>query len=249
MTLTIAAAQSASVPGAVSRNVAHHMKFAAQAALSGVQFLVFPELSLTGYELTLARANAILPTNPLLEPLHRFATEAVMTIAAGAPVPDDSGALRIAALVFAPDAPVSVHTKVHVHESELHVFTPGAGGPLLRLGEANAALAICADASHPQHAAHAAAQGANLYAAGVMITDNAYHRKTALMRNYAASHRMAVLMANYSGISGGDPSAGKSIIWDENGCVIAASADAGECLVIANRAGAVWSGAVHPASR
>ena len=55
MTLVIAAAQSASVPGNVSRNVTRHLQFGAVAADKGVQLLVFPELSLTGYEPAIAR--------------------------------------------------------------------------------------------------------------------------------------------------------------------------------------------------
>ena len=54
MTLIIAAAQSASVPGNVSRNVARHLQFAPWPAGNGAQLLVFPELSLTGYEPAIA---------------------------------------------------------------------------------------------------------------------------------------------------------------------------------------------------
>lgn len=49
-TLTIAAAQSISVAGDLPGNIARHLDFMASAAEQGVQLLVFPELSLTGYE-------------------------------------------------------------------------------------------------------------------------------------------------------------------------------------------------------
>lgn len=61
MRLRIAAAQSASVPGDIAQNVAHHVQFGTLAAKRGVQLLVFPELSLTGYELGLARAHPVRP--------------------------------------------------------------------------------------------------------------------------------------------------------------------------------------------
>ena len=48
---TVAAAQSTSVPLDVVANVRNHLRFLEAAAQHGVQWLVFPELSLTGYEL------------------------------------------------------------------------------------------------------------------------------------------------------------------------------------------------------
>ena len=43
MSFIIAAAQSASEPGDISRNIDHHLRFGAIAAERGVQLLVFPE--------------------------------------------------------------------------------------------------------------------------------------------------------------------------------------------------------------
>ena len=248
MRLIIAAAQSASAPGDISRNVSHHLRFGAIAAERGVQLLVFPELSLTGYELTLARSNAVRPDSPALNPLRHLATQAQMTVVAGAPVLNDNDELHIAALAFRPDGSVSTYTKVHVHQSELGVFTPGPGGSALLVEEATVALAICADASHPQHAASAAARGANVYAAGVMIDEIGYARKVPLLRNYALEHKMAVLMANYSGVTGGDVSAGKSALWSEDGQLVAASAGTEEALVVGMKQNGVWNGVVLPLS-
>ena len=51
MTLIIAAAQSASVPDNLGQSVIRHLRFGIIAAEHGVRLLVFPEVSLTGYEL------------------------------------------------------------------------------------------------------------------------------------------------------------------------------------------------------
>ena len=56
-----AAAQSISVAGDVQANLAHHQRFMQVAAELDVQLLVFPELSLTGYERGLAADLAVLP--------------------------------------------------------------------------------------------------------------------------------------------------------------------------------------------
>jgi len=244
MSLIIAAAQSASVPGDVARNVEHHLRFGAMAAEHGVQLLVFPELSLIGYELALARANAIDPDSAALDALRKFAERTGMTVVVGAPVPNQDGGLHAAAFAIRPDSSVAIHSKVHVHESELGVFAPGPGGEVLHVGEAAVALAICRDASFAEHVASAAARGANVYAAGVMIDEAGYARKVPLMEGYARQHKMAVLMANYSGVTGGEQSAGKSAIWSEDGRVVAASTGAEEELVVGRKHEGVWSGTV-----
>lgn len=248
MSLTIAAAQSASVPGDISQNVAHHLRFGTLAAERGAQLLVFPELSLTGYELTIARSNAVRPDSSDLDPLRHLATHAQMTVVVGAPVLNDRDELHIAALTIRPDGSVLTYAKEYVHQSEEAVFRSGPGGPTLLVEDATVALAICADATHPEHAAHAAARGANVYAVGVMITEDGYTRKVTLLKNYALEHRMTVLMANYSGATGGWLSAGKSALWSEDGQLVAASAGTEEALVVGIKQNRVWQGIVLPLS-
>jgi len=246
MSLIIAAAQSASVPGDISGNVTHHLRFGNMAAERGAQLLVFPELSLTGYELTIARSNALRPDSSDLNPLRHLATHAPMTVVVGTPMLDDHDELRIAAFAVRSDGSVLTYTKEYVHQSEEGVFRSGPGGPALLVEDATVALAICADAAHPEHAARAAARGATVYAVGVMITEDGYTRKAALLKNYALEHRMAVLMANYSGVTGGSVSAGKSTLWSEDGQLAAASRGNEEALVVGMKQNGVWNGMVSP---
>jgi predicted amidohydrolase len=169
-----------------------------------------------------------------------------MTVVVGAPMLNDKDQLHIAAFAIRPDGTMSIYTKQYVHQSEEEVFTSGPGGPALLVENATVALAICADATHPQHAASAAARGANVYAVGVMITEEGYARKVALLRNYALEHRMAVLMANYSGATGGEVSAGKSALWSEDGQLVAATIGTEEALVVGMKQNGCWNGIVSP---
>jgi predicted amidohydrolase len=88
------------------------LRVAAVAAERGVRLLVFPELSLTGYELALAGASALEPNSPVLKPLRDFASEARMTLVAGTPLLTNDGRMHIAALAFCPDGALSIYTKV-----------------------------------------------------------------------------------------------------------------------------------------
>lgn len=239
--MVLAAAQIASIPGNVAANMAEHLRYAAVAAAHGAQLLVFPELSLTGYELGLARRCTLTPGSDALDGLRRQARAARMTIVAGAPLRNDSGGWNIGAIVIHPAGHVTTHTKIHVHASERSVFEPGPGGPDLIAGEASVALAICADASQPQHAANAASRGAGIYAVGAMIEESAYERKAALLEGYAREHHMAVLLANYSGTTGGELSAGRSAFWSEEGRLITAAQGAVPSLIVASRNAGRWS--------
>jgi predicted amidohydrolase len=241
--LTIAAAQSTSVAGDLATNIVRHQRFMQVAAKQGVQLLVFPELSLTGYERGLAAGLAIVPDAKVLQPLREFAREVGVTSVVGMPIrlSDDSPVL-IGALVFGADGSLEVYSKQHLHPGEEVAFAPGTGGSMLTIGTDTVALAVCADFSHARHAASAAEQGAALYAAGVLITENGYAPDTALLQGYANTHSMTVLMANHGGATGGWESAGRSAIWASDGSLIAAAPGTGNVMVVARREAGEWRG-------
>ena len=241
--LTIAAAQTTSIGGDIAANIAGHARVMAAAGDLGVQFLVFPELSLTGYEPAIARARTLEPDDARLDPLRSLAVRLGMAVVAGAPMASTNGRCRLAALAFLPDGSVSTYSKQHLHPGEEVFFEPGPGGELLRIGGETVALAICADANHPRHAASAASRGASVYAAGVVITEKGYAADAALFERYAAEHGMTCLMANYAGPTGGWYPAGKSAIWCAGGRRVVA-AEGKEALVVATRDNDEWRGAV-----
>lgn len=246
-TLTVAAAQSISIAGDVHANIARHQRFIVAAAEEGVQVLVFPELSLSGYERGLAAQLAIAPDAALLQPLRDLAREVGVTAVVGMPIRlSDNSPVLIGALVLAADGSWAVYSKQHLHPGEEVAFAPGSGGAPLTLGDDIIALAVCADFSHASHAAAAAEVGANIYAAGVLITEGGYTTDSALLQGYARKHGMLVLMANHGGATGGWESAGRSAIWAADGRLIATASGVGEVLVIARRQAVEWSGEVVP---
>ncbi|WP_339545793.1 carbon-nitrogen hydrolase family protein [Pseudomonas sp. RA_35y_Pfl2_P32] len=246
-TLTVAAAQSISIAGDVHANIARHQRFIVAAAEQGVQVLVFPELSLSGYERGLAAQLAIAPDAALLQPLRDLTREVGVTAVVGMPIrlSDDSPVL-IGALVLAADGSLAVYSKQHLHPGEEVAFAPGTGGGPLTLGDDTIALAVCADFSHASHAAAAAEVGAKIYAAGVLITEGGYAADSALLQGHAREHGMLVLMANHGGATGGWASAGRSAIWATDGRLLAAAPGVGDALVIARRQALAWSGEVVP---
>ena len=242
--LTLAAAQTVSIPGDVAANIQRHLALMRVAAEQGVQCLVFPELSLTGYEPFLAADLAIAPQDAVLAPLRELARELRLTAVVGMPVrlAPQAGVL-IGALVLGAGS-VGVYTKQHLHPGEELAFAAGQGGEVLAFGDDRIALAVCADFSQASHPRQAAAAGATVYAASVLISEGGYAADSALLEGYAAEDGLLVLMANHGGPSGGWACAGRSAIWTADGNLLVAAPGVGEALVIARREGGQWTGQV-----
>jgi len=237
----IAAAQCISVAGDIEANIQRHLAFMRTAIENGVRFLLFPELSLTGYERDLARQLAIDPMDARLQPLHELARDSGMITVVGAPVRlSGRNQVLIAALVLG-GAEVAVYTKQHLHSGEDAVFSPGEGGAGVRIAGDHIEFAVCADFSNASHAKAAAQSGATVYAASVLITDGGYRADTALLAGYAAEHRMAVLMSNHGGPTGGWESAGRSALWSEAGVLVDAVEGVGDALLVGTGDDGVWA--------
>lgn len=245
MAIRIAAAQAPSVAGDVAANLQTHLRFIAAARAEGVQLLVFPELSLCGYELALLRACAMTPHDPRLQALR--AAAAGMTVIVGAPLIDD-GAARpcIASITLMADGGTRVYRKQYLHDGEARHVQPGPiGASVHALHGQRYVEAICADTTHAAHAQAAADAGATLYVAGVLISVSGYEADAALLRGYAATHNMGVLLANHASDSGGYAVAGNSAFWAPGGQLLAQADGQGDCLVIAEQH-QDWRGRVVP---
>jgi len=254
----IAAAQTIPRRGNVPANVEQHLRLARAAASERARVVVFPELSLTGYELDLAAELAFSQNDPRLAPLVETASSHSMTLVVGAPVRIEER-LHIGAFVISPDRTVEVYTKHHlgtfsaaasadgvVPPAEATVFRPGDRNPLVRFDGNTAAVAVCADVGHASHAREAAERGARTYLASMFVIPSDYEKEVANLETRASRHSMAVVLANYGGPSGGLVSAGGSGIWSEKGERLASLDGDGAGVVVAIENPAGWRGVSRP---
>lgn len=222
------------------------------AAEARAQVLVFPELSLTGYELDLADALAFSEEDPRLAPLVEVASSCRISLIVGAPVRTES-VLHIGAFIVSPDRSIDLYTKHHlgafppdaspdgiVPLPERAVFRPGDRDPLVRFGGVTAAVAVCADTSRPSHPQAAAERGAQAYLASMFIIPSDLVTESANLQSTALRHSMAVVLANYGGPSGGLPSGGCSAIWSARGDLLAQLGETGAGIVVAAESDAGW---------
>lgn len=230
---SIAVAQTCPVAGDVAANLEEHLWLTDMAAEGGAQIALFPELSLSGYELGLMSELAFTEDDLRLVPLVNASAATGVTLVVGAPL-WLGPRLHIGAFILSPDRSAEVYTKHYlgafseaaavdgtVLPAEATVFAPGTHNPLLRHGDTLAAVAVCADVGRPSHSEAAARRGATAYLASMFVIPSEFEGDAAKLRSYAKRHAMMVALANYGGPSGGLKAAGRSSVWSETGELLA----------------------------
>jgi predicted amidohydrolase len=157
VTLSIAVAQPACVAFDVAANAVAHADVVRAA---GARVVVFPELSLTGYELT---APVLDPSDERLRPLVDACRETGTVALAGAPV---AGRFIAKLTVTGAGARVA-YTKLYLGGAEPSRFLAGDGPAVVDVDGWRLGLAICKDTGVAEHAAATVALGVDVYVAGL----------------------------------------------------------------------------------
>jgi predicted amidohydrolase len=211
--LTVAVAQPSCVAYDVATNAFTH---AATVRAAGARVVVFPELSLTGYELD---ASAIAVDDLRLAPIVEACAQAGSVALVGAPVAGEAGRSHIAMLAVDGNGAAVAYRKVWLGGAEPERFSAGNSPAVIEVDGWRLGLAICKDTGVPQHAADTAALGIDAYVAGVLesVEDAVVVEERA--RRVAADHHVWVAIASFAGSSGGGyaEAAGGSGVWSPDG--------------------------------
>ena len=240
----IAAAQVASVRGDMAGNIVAHTAAIEAAAAHGVSVLIFPELSLTGYEPDLAAELATTATDGRLVPLATLARQHRIEVAVGAPLRNATAKPNLCAILFAADGTTRTYSKMRLGASERAYFTPGGEPLAFTVHGHTIGIAICGDSSQPSHPRGYADAGSSIYAAGVFLNAEWYATDSPRLAGYATDCRMLVVMANHADSVGTYRSVGRSAVWAPGGALLAQAAGAESCLVIATSSRGAWRGEV-----
>ncbi|MBO1256253.1 carbon-nitrogen hydrolase family protein [Alteromonas sp. 5E99-2] len=240
--LKISVAQIASIKGNVDENLSIHLKAIEKASELGVSYIVFPELSLTGYEPELAKHLAFSIDDKRLQPLIDSAVRNNINIGVGAPLMSD-GLPKIGLIIVSQSGAINTYEKMHLHPGEEDYFDKGECHNVVTISSTNIANGICADANNASHVQACSDLGAEVYIAGVLITEAGYDSDTAVMAEYANQYNMLVAMANHNQPTGKWAPIGKSAIWSNEG-LLACASEYQNALVVAEKMNTKWFGQV-----
>lgn len=236
-------AQLACEPGDIAANLLAHEAAIATARARGVDLLVFPELSLTGYESRPDTARLARPAScPELSRLAEIGRG--LTVAVGFIERNPGGKPFNACALLAEGRVRHVHRKLNLPTYGALVegdhYEAGTSIDLAAAPFGAAACLICADTWNPALPWLAALAGAELLVVPVASARGAVSASfdsregwSLNLRHTALTYGMPVAMANHCGRQGGLDFWGGSAILDAFGRVVAQAGAGPELLVAA----------------
>lgn len=231
--MKFALAQARPVTGDIDANVAAHRRLADLAILGKADAIIFPELSLTGYEPTLAADLAITPDDVRLHEFQLWSDQEKILIGVGVPLKRDIK-ITICMVIFKPHQPPLYYEKKFLHRDEEPFFASGENFPVLNFQGELIAPAICYELSVPRHVELAFHHGAKSYVASVVKSVKGIDTALQRLGEISSHYQMNVLMTNAVGECDGDRCAGRTSCWGANGKLLAQLNETSEGILIFN---------------
>ncbi|MEP6893519.1 MAG: carbon-nitrogen hydrolase family protein [Gaiellaceae bacterium] len=222
--LPVAAAQPRCKASNLVSNAQSHAEAIHEAE---ARLVLFPELSLTGYELD---TEPVALTDPALRPIVEACGATGSVALVGAPVEED-GRRFIAALLVDGLGVTVAYRKSHLGGDELTRFSAGDGPTVISIDGWRLGMGICKDTGVADHTTGTAELGVDVYVAGLVHAPEELEEQDARGQRIAAACRSYVVFSSFAGPTGGgyDATAGESTIWSPDGVVMArAGGAAGE---------------------
>lgn len=217
----ISLAQLPIVRGELDGNLAHHLYMIKRASRYNADVIVFPELSLTGYELDLAAKLAFSPDPANFKELSKAAIENKIIVIAGCPLNDHHLSKPvISSVICFPNGSVQFYSKQYLHPGEEIYCSSGITDYFFKVNGYQVALAICADFTKPEHSQRARKLGADIYLVSALISDNGFATDSKILSDIASEHGFPVLLSNHISVMGGWETCGNSSVWNSLGKLV-----------------------------
>ncbi|MCZ4410087.1 carbon-nitrogen hydrolase family protein [Cryomorphaceae bacterium 1068] len=202
--------------GDIQENIKIHMTCVEMAIAENVDFIAFPELSLTGYERELAQELAMEIDDSRLDEFQNASNINHITIGVGMPLKSELGT-HISMMFFQPHQARKIYSKQKLHADEIPFFVEGHEQLILTVGSTEIAPSICYESTFDEHSENAKKLGADVYLASVAKPkgdiDKAYNH----YQRVAEELGLTVILSNSIGPCDNFLSAGGSAIWDSTG--------------------------------
>ncbi len=229
--MKVCVAQTRPIKGDIQSNIDNHKKLIDLAVSHGADAVIFPELSLTGYEPELSKELATNQDDSRFDDFQKISDTRQITIGVGVPTKNNTG-ICISMVLFQPHKTRQTYSKKYLHPDEEEFFISGQSSTGLIGNKTNIAPAICYELSVPEHAENAFKSGAEIYIASVAKSVDGVYKANKRLSDIANKYSMTVLMSNSVGQSGGMECAGKTSVWNNKGLLAGQLNDTNEGILI-----------------
>lgn len=217
--MKICVAQVKAIKGDIAANIINHKKWIALAVTNQADMIIFPELSLTGYEPHLAKKLAMQVDDNRLDEFQRISDADNISIGVGAPIKNGNG-VSISMFLFQPGKARQVYSKQYLHSDEEPFFVSGPNLTGIKVSGMNVSLAICYELSVAEHSATAFNDGAEIYIASAAKTEAGVEKSVKILSEIANKYSIPVLFSNCLGPSDDFVGAGRSAAWNREGLIL-----------------------------
>jgi predicted amidohydrolase len=229
--MKICGAQTKPVTGNIQANIERHLLFIDRALSSGADAIIFSELSLTGYEPSLANELSTRPDDQRFDVFQRISNTCKVSFGVGVPT-NNGNRVSISMILFQPNRSPLVYSKKYLHPDEDEFFVPGANFPSIRINDTSIGVAICYELSIPEHFSAASESGAEIYIASVAKFAKGVDNAVKTLSDIAIRHSIPVLMVNAVGVADNGVCTGNSSIWNSKGQLAGQLGSSTEGLIV-----------------
>ena len=214
--LLVAVAQPRCAAKDMHSNARAHAKLIRRAR---ARVVIFPELSLTGYELD---SDPITPDDCVLDIIVRACEETQSVALVGAPIHGLGSGAYIGLLHVSATGVTVAYRKCFLGGEEPALFLPGDGPVAIEVDGWRVGLGICKDTGVELHISETAALNVDVYLASLVHLPTELEIQEQRARRIAQACNSYVGFASFAGATGGgfDHTAGVSSLWSPAGSAI-----------------------------
>ncbi len=209
-------AQLKAIKGDISQNIIKHKELIQLAVSEHSDLIVFPELSITGYEPTYAALLATHKDDDRFVEFQDISNRHEIIICLGCPIRIERD-VYIGMIIFQPFSDRQIYTKQFLHQDELPYFSQGNNAHYICRHSHTIAPAICYESLRIEHVDKAFEDGADIYMVSVAKHQIGINQARRHYANVAQRYAMTVIMSNSVGYCDNFESAGCSSIWNSEG--------------------------------
>ncbi|MEO9477688.1 MAG: carbon-nitrogen hydrolase family protein [Cyclobacteriaceae bacterium] len=217
--MKIGLAQTRPTKGDISINLQKHQLFIKQGIKNGLDAIFFSELSITGYEPTLARKLAFIPEDRRFDEIQNLTAKYGIIVGYGAPIANGTDA-SISMILHQAEKKPSAYIKEYLHEDEFPFFVGGKNEFQTVGRDPKIGLAICYELTVTQHRQKSLESGADIYLASVAKTVSGAERSGGILSKVAKENNIITMMVNAVGPCDNFVCGGMSAIWNQEGELI-----------------------------